>query len=185
MNTRGTFLAALAAALIATTGAWAQDGPPGRFGPRRGGPPPDVDPAEVVARLAQNYEQLAVYDLNRDGSLDAQEQTQVSAAVASGALEPPPFRGPPPGRNRGSQPGGAPDPERIATRMARMYEQIAEFDANRDGLLDPAEQATLSNNLPLFGPGGRGPGAGGPPPELIRHDRASPPATAEQWRTRI
>lgn len=78
--------------------------------PQRGGPPGDgpknfeggpkkPDPAQVAAHMAQFFASIAIYDVNKDGQLDATEQAAVVAALTDGSLTLPH----PPGR-RGLRP---------------------------------------------------------------------------------
>lgn len=154
--------------------AMAQSGGPGRnFGPpgeRGRGGFTNRPPAITAAVIAANYASVAVYDANKDGTLDTTEQAAVAQALVDGKLQPP---GPPRG------PGGENRPaitsemaQHGATRTAAMYAAVAPYDTDKNGQLSDAEQANvtaaLANgtlNLPMQrGPGGgmRGGPRGGP-----------------------
>ena len=173
MKKMNRMIALTALGVAITTGALAQEGGPGgEFGPpggpgggRFGGRPP----ALTAGQLSTNYAALAVYDVNKDGKLDATEQAAVAQALVDGKL-------PPPGRPRGRDGGTPPTPtadlaQHLAAQMAAVYAALAPYDANKDAQLDTTEQAAVTQaladgtlKLPMGGPGGgrRGGRPGGP-----------------------
>lgn len=138
-------------------------GPPGGEGER----PPAT---EIAKHLSERYTALATYDTDKDGKLSDKEKAAVAKAIDDGTLE---FG--PPGGGQGGPPPGAdrPSGKRIAERAAKLFEQIAAYDGDKDGKIDDKEQAALvkaieDGTLKLQPPGGRGPGGRGgedaPPP---------------------
>lgn len=140
-------------------------GRPGRDGGR-------PDPAEMVKHLSERFAGIAVYDANKDAKLDATEQAAVAKAIADGSL-----KTAPPGREGEEPKGERPPAAEIAGHLSGFYENVAAYDADKDGKLSETEQAAVvtalkdgSLKLPRRGgPGGRG-GKGhggrpdGPPP---------------------
>jgi len=156
--------AALALLASATFAAEATSTRPARpAGGRGNGTKPDA--ATVVTHMSTAYSQVAPYDLNVNGLLEASEQEQLADAITAGTLTltPPPGRTPPA--------DFTPPPEHVAARAAEMYASVAVYDANVDGVLSADEQAALKTAIesgklarpgkgPQGGKGGRG-GAGG------------------------
>ena len=115
---------------------------------RPGGPPAGAGGG--VAFLSAAYARIVPFDSDNDGSLDENEQADLSDAIANGEVLAPFGMGPPPGVN--------PNPEQIAGRIAAMYAEIAPYDANADSTIDANEQAAIQADIvsgKLRRPGGR------------------------------
>lgn len=112
------------------------------------------DPALLVQHLTAAYPQVAAFDLNKDGQLDATEKEALAKALADGTLQLPSHAPP-----HGSQPTA----EMMVNHIAEMYAQVSRYDANHDGELDAAEQAALKAALEKgeFAPHGLHPQTGG------------------------
>ncbi len=136
----------LAATLTTWIGAtaFAQSNDANESRPPRGGPGDHQrpDPAAMVQNLATRYASLAAYDTNKDGQLDATEQTALTQAITDGKIElPHPPK--PPGDEQGDKHGEKPDAAKMVGHLVSFYASIAAYDVNKDGQLDATEQAAV------------------------------------------
>jgi hypothetical protein len=143
--------------------------PPGGKGP--GGPEGGERPpaTEIAKNLSTRFEAIAAFDTDKNGKLDATEQAAVAKAIDAGTLEVGPPR-PPKGEGKeapADKPEGKRPPgDKAAEHVAKLYESLATYDADKNGKLDDTEQAAVAKaiddgTLKLPHPGGRG-GPGGP-----------------------
>lgn len=119
------------------------------------------DAAAAVAHIAEAYPKIAPFDANKDGQFDGDERLALGAAMRDGKVEGP--------ANRNPEGDKAAHPGMIIQRIASLYGIAISFDADEDGTLNEAEQATLKNAIekgevkrPGMG-GGRPLGVGGRP----------------------
>lgn len=122
-------LAATIGGLLVPTGDTQAQG-----GPGRGGPPFGRNPQLTVSFVAERYQQLALYDVDRDGQLSDMELDTIIQARDNGSLPAPP---------NVQREGIKPDAKRLGARIRAMFANIASFDQNRDGVLDATEQQAL------------------------------------------
>jgi EF hand len=142
------WLAGIAVALLGTVNAGAQNDTPTPA-------VPDCPRPHLAQQGRFHAEIMAIYDANQDGKLDDDERAVLLQDMEDGLLPlPPPMAGGPGGpRHRGPPP-----------------EIVAQYDANKDGVLDADERAVLhadieAGKVQLPRMHGRGPM--GPPPEIL------------------
>lgn len=144
-----TMVIAAAFGAVACSTALAQGRPGGGPGQR----PVDANPP--LAMMVSSYALAAPFDKNKDGSLDATEQGELSQAVADGKVSLP------------APPNGAPvNGQGGASRLAMVYSTLAAYDTNKDGTLDATEQTAVEQAIKdgkLRRPGGGRGGPGGRP----------------------
>lgn len=96
------------------------------------------DAASVVQHLAEIFPQIATFDANKDGKLDATEKEALGKAIADGTVQFPAHTAPP-----GLKPTG----EMMLNHIAEMYAYVARYDSNQDGELDETEQAAIKSAI--------------------------------------
>ncbi len=181
----GTSALLLGASLIS---AFAQ-GRPGPGGPPRGGKGPGgpeggerPSSAEIAKNLSTRYEAIAAFDTDKNGKLEAAEIEAVNKAIEDGSLEVGPPRPPKDDKKGEGKPSDKPEGKRppgdkAGEHVAKLYESLVPYDADKNAKLDETEQAAVAKaiddgtlKLPRpggpGGPGGRGGRGGrpGPPP---------------------
>jgi len=87
--------------------------------------------ADVAAQLAARYQQMAIWDADRSGTLDPTERASVARAIDGAA----------------AAGGRRPPTERIVERITTLYPLLVPYDADRDGRLNDAETSALTNDL--------------------------------------
>ncbi len=100
---------------------------------------PGGERAQRIEKIADRYEKVSPFDIDRNGLLDAAEQNLLAEAIDKGALSRPVFRGPPRWMRSGTG--------TMTTRFRSLYERLARFDANRDGRLDDTEFEALESEF--------------------------------------
>lgn len=135
-----SLIAALFAALTLTAAA---QGRPG------GGPPQNA--GQLVKHFADAYAKVAPYDADKDGRLNESEREKLGGDILDGRIKPPTMR-------RGDL-SDVPHPGIIIQRVSMLYAAAREFDADKNGTLNKAEQKDLQaaiENGELRRPGGPG-----------------------------
>src|SRR5262245_23009453 len=94
--------------------------------------------ASMVGHLSKVFGQFAVFDLNKDGKLDAAEKEALGKAIEDGSLTLPP---PTPRKEM------FPSEEERLNHFAEMYGRFAVYDANHDGELDSTEQSAVQTAI--------------------------------------
>ena len=92
----------------------------------------------MVEHLSEVFPQVAAFDVNKDGKLDAAEKEALGKAMADGKLQ---FAAHTPPE------GEKPNPEMMLNHIAEMYAQVSTYDVNKDGKLDATEQAALKRAI--------------------------------------
>src|SRR5262249_44387633 len=92
--------------------------------------PHHLHPPAAEAHLAEAFPTFAAFDANRDGKLDETEKEALGKAITSGTLQLPAHTPPH---------GAKPDVAMMVNHIGEMYGQIAQYDANQDGMLDETE----------------------------------------------
>lgn len=138
MNSR-PYLITFTALLIAGGTSLAQGRPEGAPGQRPGPSERPASAAPAVAHLAEAYAKLAPFDVDKNEQLDAEERASLARAIADGEVEALTHRTPPEGITPGA---GA-----LIVRLTAMHARVAPYDADHDGTLSEAEQASLKADI--------------------------------------